>query len=620
MLRSKRYRLEHKRRTRWMRKYYIFLALDYSQIEIRILAEAAKDEVLLAQFRAGFDIHCLVGEALTGIPAAKIKTDEKTRKFIKNFHFGMVYGLDGEGLHYYCLAKGIKDSTVKKCTKYRAIYFKKYFKVGQFIERTQAYGRKYNQVVNMFGFVRKLGKNWEETRTTDPENQMVNCVDLKTQILTKRGWLRYDQLRSSDLCLVRDEVRSWWEHPKAINKYPTYKGPVHHWEAHSFSAVTTPDHRWLTESMREKTWHTRTTKQFSFCSDSSIPRVVPALVQEANVTDDWLRLVGWALTDGYFAPRKRADPGIVQIMQKDGTAKARKIQALMDRFSITTGAVSKTNQQKCWSFSGDLGRSIRRLFPDRVLTAEFVATLSRRQARILIQTMQLGDGIDFCARDRQRVDAFQMLGVVAGYSSGVQKLDHRKYGGRQGPLNFIVPTKPHYTIKLHKRQRYQLRKDQETIKRGNGVWCPTFASDGAWVARREDKIFVTKNSPIQGAAHHLLLTVLALVNKKRKTYSELQCCLAEIHDALLFRVRLDRLPAAYTQAKQLMEHDVLTEIYRVYKRKLSVPLVAEAKAGFRYGTMTDYTGESVIQFLPKLKKYNAVVEKKIVETYQEKAA
>ncbi len=157
----------------WMHEYQIFLALDYSQVEIRMLAEAAQDKLLLQQFASGADIHCIVGETLTGIPAATIKDDKETRKFIKNFHFGMVYGLDGEGLYYYCKAKGVK-TTAKKCIKFREIYFAKYTGVGRFIVATQKFARENNYVVSLFGFQRKLGPNWEEERTTDPENQAVN--------------------------------------------------------------------------------------------------------------------------------------------------------------------------------------------------------------------------------------------------------------------------------------------------------------------------------------------------------------------------------------------------------------------------------------------------------------
>jgi hypothetical protein len=113
---------------------------------------------------------------------------------------------------------------------------------------------------------------------------------------------------------------------------------------------------------------------------------------------------------------------------------------------------------------------------------------------------------------------------------------------------------------------------------------------------------------------------MGLLTKKKKTYNLLQFCIAEIHDALLFKVRLDQLPAAYAQAKQLMEQDVVKEVKRVYNLTLRVPLMAEAKAGFRYGALIEYDGERVLPFLKKLKTYNSEVEHKILETYKEKAA
>jgi uracil-DNA glycosylase family 4 len=152
----------------------VFLAFDYSQIEIRMLAECSGDPLLIKQFKAGLDIHCAVGNTLN--PAWSfdyIKKDKETRSFIKNCHFGLVYGLSEEGLYYYLKAKGV-DTTPEKAAQFHRDYFAKYKGVAKFIEKMQSFAMNEGYVENLFGFVRRIGSEYDEERTTNPMNQAVN--------------------------------------------------------------------------------------------------------------------------------------------------------------------------------------------------------------------------------------------------------------------------------------------------------------------------------------------------------------------------------------------------------------------------------------------------------------
>jgi DNA polymerase-1 len=106
------------------------------------------------------------------------------------------------------------------------------------------------------------------------------------------------------------------------------------------------------------------------------------------------------------------------------------------------------------------------------------------------------------------------------------------------------------------------------------------------------------NSPVQSTAHMFILICLALLDRKPKTYSRLQNCIAEIHDALYFRVKLRHLPEAYRQFMQLFEHDATAYAERRFHLKLRVPILAEAKAGFTMASMIDYEGGPLAEFLP----------------------
>lgn len=152
----------------------ILLSFDYSQIEIRMLAEVSGDELLIQQFNAGMDIHCVVGNTLNPAWSLEfIKSDKDTRTFIKNCHFGMVYGLDEEGLYFYLKAKGV-NTTKQKVAKFHRAYFRKYVGVAQFIEAARAFATEFKYVETIFNFRRRVGGGYDEERTTNPENQAIN--------------------------------------------------------------------------------------------------------------------------------------------------------------------------------------------------------------------------------------------------------------------------------------------------------------------------------------------------------------------------------------------------------------------------------------------------------------
>jgi len=69
---------------------------DYSQIEMRILADMANDEALLAAFHSGVDLHRTTASQMLGIPLADISPQQ--REGAKGLNYGLVYGMGAEGL------------------------------------------------------------------------------------------------------------------------------------------------------------------------------------------------------------------------------------------------------------------------------------------------------------------------------------------------------------------------------------------------------------------------------------------------------------------------------------------------------------------------------------------
>ncbi len=74
----------------------LLLSVDYSQVELRIVAHMAQDQAMLAAFRAGLDIHTATAAAIYAIPLDQV-TKEK-RRAAKAINFGLIYGMSAFGL------------------------------------------------------------------------------------------------------------------------------------------------------------------------------------------------------------------------------------------------------------------------------------------------------------------------------------------------------------------------------------------------------------------------------------------------------------------------------------------------------------------------------------------
>jgi DNA polymerase-1 len=72
------------------------LAVDYSQVELRIAAHMAQDQGMLSAFRSGQDIHTATAAKLYGIPLSDVTKNQ--RRHAKAVNFGLIYGMSAFGL------------------------------------------------------------------------------------------------------------------------------------------------------------------------------------------------------------------------------------------------------------------------------------------------------------------------------------------------------------------------------------------------------------------------------------------------------------------------------------------------------------------------------------------
>jgi DNA polymerase I-like protein with 3'-5' exonuclease and polymerase domains len=88
------------------REGQVFIVADYSQMELRELAEFSGDAAMIDAFRNGVDLHALTASAIFGTPVAEVTDDQRKRAKIVNF--GISYGMHGSGLRRAMMGWGIR--------------------------------------------------------------------------------------------------------------------------------------------------------------------------------------------------------------------------------------------------------------------------------------------------------------------------------------------------------------------------------------------------------------------------------------------------------------------------------------------------------------------------------
>ena len=134
----------------------VLLSLDYSQIDLRVLAHVSQDETLIHAFKTSDDIHTRTASEVFNKPISEVTKED--RAHAKGINFGIVYG---QGPLALSQTLGI---TMTQAKEYIDSYFARYDTVKSWINKTVAEARKTGFVTTMLGHIRYL----PEFQDSDP--------------------------------------------------------------------------------------------------------------------------------------------------------------------------------------------------------------------------------------------------------------------------------------------------------------------------------------------------------------------------------------------------------------------------------------------------------------------
>lgn len=506
----------------------LYIASDFSQAELRIMAHLSGDETYLNAFNSGQDPHLAIAATKYHVPyeeALKIYEDENhpdhkiwkvRRKQAKQIAFGLIYGIGAK-----LLAVKLSDPksgiivTPEEAQKEMDIFFGQHPKLKTFLKKQEKFLRKNGYLVSLFGRKRRLPQIYSSDRGEEAYALRLAlnfpCLLPSSQALSKtKGWVNYEDLKVGDeiLAFNRDIGESEWQKVERVNVFD-YDGDMIRLKTKHLDVLSTPDHRWVVTkpnkiSKLNKTEVLTSDELYNSDKPYAIPIRAPYNNQvKARYSDVYVAFLGWYLTDGYLK-----NGNIVRICQSN-TANPHKvdiIDSIMEELDVEFSRREKN--QVIWEIRDpEFVYKLNRLVPERKLNMKLLTRLTNPQLSILLENMRLGDGWSVWATgDKTQGELLQALVVLCNNTSSMYELSHEgdlsyfkdkkpsKYG-----QEFVRATKTSYGVKfsnfrksVNTKNTYNSENNLTKEKYVGKVWCPTVKS-GAFFTRviGEDKRYRT---------------------------------------------------------------------------------------------------------------------------------
>lgn len=186
----------------------LLLSVDYSQIELRIVAHMAQDEAMLAAFRAGEDIHATTAAAIYDLPLESVTKD--MRRHAKAINFGLIYGMSAFGL------TRSTELTLAEAEDFVKAYFRKFPGIKKYLDGIRRQAAEVGYVETLLGRRRYFPalqgkvnvqmKNREEREAINAPIQGTAADIMKIAMLKIPPALKAAGLNAKMLLQVHDEL------------------------------------------------------------------------------------------------------------------------------------------------------------------------------------------------------------------------------------------------------------------------------------------------------------------------------------------------------------------------------------------------------------------------------
>jgi DNA polymerase I len=186
---------------------FLFMSADYSQIELRIAAAFAKDQVMIEAFRNKRDIHATTAAKVFNVPLDKVTPD--MRRKAKEVNFGILYGSTAFGL-----SQNLGISRTEGAEIIEA-YFKEFPGIKRYMDDSINSAREKEFVETILGrrrYLRDINSRNITTRGFAERNAINAPIQgsaadiIKIAMINIHRWLQKEKLKTKMIMQVHDEL------------------------------------------------------------------------------------------------------------------------------------------------------------------------------------------------------------------------------------------------------------------------------------------------------------------------------------------------------------------------------------------------------------------------------
>ena len=188
-------------------KNNIILAADYSQIELRIMADFSQDKEMIKAFKEGQDIHQLTASKVFNVSLSSV--DDTMRRKAKEVNFGIIYGISPFGL-----SQNLQISRAEAKEIIDA-YFNKFSDVKNYIDNAIIKAREKKYVETLLGrrrYLRDIDSRNFTLRSFSERNAINSPIQgsaadiIKLSMIEISKWIKQNEFNSKMIMQVHDEL------------------------------------------------------------------------------------------------------------------------------------------------------------------------------------------------------------------------------------------------------------------------------------------------------------------------------------------------------------------------------------------------------------------------------
>ncbi len=332
-----------------------------------------------------------------------------------------------------------------------------------------------------------------------PSRTGMQCLSEDTQILTPEGWKSYKEVRVGDLIYTFNTKTREIEVKRVRHVFVReYKGKMYNLRNRTQDQLVSPGHRIVWKAFNKDEIRYEPIENL-LGYRSPIPLPTPAFTEfngkDYDVSDDEIRVVAWILSEGSIDSSGGGTPRVTIVQSEKGHLS--EILELLERLNLRYEVREDPGwgSAKAVRLDAESSRRVLDLLGNaRKKPPAWIYRLSRRQARLFLETYVKGDGwverenddkvkrVRITTTDPEIRDALVALAVLAGYNVSVIE------------RNPSPPSKKvQYIISLTETELEYIQEIKEVEYEGV-IWSVNTENETV-IAKRKGCVFITGNTP-----------------------------------------------------------------------------------------------------------------------------